>query len=265
MDLISQIDQFDGSFRQEYMPSKVSVNEREVLYMVKKQEEPIRIILLDSCNLVRAGIRSLLQDHADLKIVADIEDPDQIVNQVSRIDSDIILYEYDEDRGCTLELLEQVLQVCKRSRIILVTRIKDQDLHVQAVKLGVQGIVSKDQSPDILFKAIRKVYAGELWIDHTLMASIISNTLLKETTKRLDPDLQHIDLLVPRELEIIQSIGLGKKNKQIADELCISASTVRHYLTSIYRKLGVTDRLELLVFAHNHNLVRSIHGKKKKD
>lgn len=255
MDQITQVNLIDFSLQLDIKPSQMAVNERGVPYMINDHKEPIRIILLDSCNLVRAGIRSLIEEQMDLKIVADIENPDHVANQVSNIESDIILYEYDPERGCTLEHLENVVKVCKQSRIILVTRVKDHNLHIQAVKLGIKGIVSKDQSPEILFKAIRKVHSGEVWFDRTLMASIVATTLRKESAQRNDPDLQRIALLVPRELEIIRSIGLGMKNKQIADELCISASTVRHYLTSIYRKLGVTDRLELLVFAHNHKLV----------
>lgn len=257
------MDQFNGILQLDQMPSKISIGEREVTYMVNDHKDPIRIILLDSCRLVRSGLRSLIETQPDMVIVGESEEP-VLTNQISNIDSDIILFEYDEDRDCNFEILEELLQVCKQARVILVTRLKDNDLHMQAVKIGVRGIVSKDQSPEMLFKAIRKVHAGEVWIDRTLMASIVSSTIHRDSRNRRDPDLQHISLLVPRELEIIQLIGLGKKNKQIADDLCISASTVRHYLTSIYSKLGVTDRLELLVFAHNHNLVQPIVGKKKK-
>ena len=141
--------------------------------------------------------------------------------------------------------------------MILVTGSSDRQTYLQAVQHGVLGIVSKTQPPEALIKAIRKVHAGEVWIEHSLMADLVNNSFHGQNETAADPEADCIGRLCEREREIIQFIGRGMKNKQIASQMCIAETTVLHYLTSIYAKLGVSDRLELLVFAYNHGLTQA--------
>jgi DNA-binding NarL/FixJ family response regulator len=116
------------------------------------------------------------------------------------------------------------------------------------------GIVSKTQSPEVLIKAVRKVHLGEVWIEHSLIANLVNGSFHAQAAPPADPDAEQIRLISEREREVIHLIGRGLKNKQIASQLSIGETTVRHHLTSIYSKLGVSDRLELLIFSHSHQL-----------
>ena len=123
-----------------------------------------------------------------------------------------------------------------------------------ALRLGASGIVGKDQPADVLFKAIEKVHAGEVWVDRVLMATILGAMSSTGERRTADPEAAKIALLTARERQIIAVVGEGLKNKRIAERLRISEATVRHHLTSIFDKLGVSGRLELTVYAYQHGL-----------
>jgi len=108
-----------------------------------------------------------------------------------------------------------------------------------------------------LLKAITKVYAGEIWFDRSMMGSVLSQMSRVGKGNNQDPEAVKMATLTEREREIITLIGEGLKNKQIADRLFISETTVRHHLTSIFAKLEVSDRLELIIYAFRHNLAQS--------
>ena len=156
-----------------------------------------------------------------------------------------------------LKLFQAINKAWARARMILVTGLNDHQSYMQAVQHGVLGIVSKTQSPDVLIKAIRKVHIGEIWVEHSLIAQLVTNSFHGQPASAADPVMESIEQLSEREREIIQFIGRGLKNKQIASQLYISDTTVRHHLTRIYCKLGVSDRLELLVFAQEHKLTQN--------
>ena len=116
-------------------------------------------------------------------------------------------------------------------------------------------MISKNQSPEVLIKAIDKVNAGEVWLERSLIATVLSRLSRGQGTPRTDKETDNLNHLSEREKEVVRLIGQGLKNRKISQELCISETTVRHHLTSIYSKLGVSDRLELLVYAHRNGLV----------
>jgi DNA-binding NarL/FixJ family response regulator len=147
--------------------------------------------------------------------------------------------------------------VCEQARLILVTDTIDPLVHQQAVGEGVMGVVLKSQQPEVLIKAIEKVNAGEVWLERSMIANVLSRLSRNHQPNRIDSEMDSISQLSNREKQVLQLIGQGYKNKKISTQLCISETTVRHHLTSIYGKLGVTDRLELLVHAHRYGLVKS--------
>src|SRR5262249_37417395 len=137
-------------------------------------------------------------------------------------------------------------------RILILTGVRDPDLHQRALSLGAMGLVLKEQLADVLLQAIVKVHAGEAWLEPTMMASVLGALV---RAQRPDPEVAKIASLTARERDIIALIGEGLRNRQIAACLRISETTVRHHLTSIFNKLGVGDRLELLVYIHRHDLL----------
>jgi DNA-binding NarL/FixJ family response regulator len=140
-------------------------------------------------------------------------------------------------------------------RVVVITESGDLECQANALKLGAVGIVHRDQNPKILLEALRQVHRGDTWLNQVLLNRILSN---KGSTdrKRLDSlDYCSTDQLTPREREVIRMIGEGLKNRLIAERLFISEATVRHHLSSIYGKVGVEDRLNLVIYAYANGLV----------
>jgi len=217
-------------------------------------DKPIRIVIIDNQTLVRAGLRLILEKHPGLKVVGEAGKANEGLEIVSSQKPDIILLKLDPFSSIGLEIIGKFTNASSSSRIILLARLDEVPVFINAIQEGVLGIVLKTQTPETLIKAIQKVHAGEVWIERSMIASLLSGLTNGQRLITQDPQTKSITELSPRERQVIQQIGKGLKNSQIAKQLCLSETTVRHHLTSIYEKLGVSDRLELLVFAHRNGL-----------
>ena len=215
---------------------------------------PIRIFILDPYALIRTGLRLIIEGEPGMEVVGEAGDSTAGLEMVARQKPDLILLKLNHRGDPDLEVIPQLMETCPRTRIILLTTIDDFHTCSQAIDMGVLGIVSKVQPQMAFLKAIKKVHDGEVWIDHSMMVHLIKSRARTHRTPLIDPETESIKMVSKREREVIQLIGRGLKNKQIADQLCIRETTVRHHLTSVYGKLGVSDRLELLVFALRHKL-----------
>ena len=189
-----------------------------------------------------------------MKVVGEAGEGNKGLEIVADLKPDIILLKLDPFRSIGLDVIRKLYKASSRSRVILLAQTDETQMFISAVQEGVLGIVLKTQTPEILIKAIQKVHAGEVWIERSMIANLLSGVRNGQNLIAQDPQTERIAQLSPRERQIIQQIGLALKNYQIAKKLCLSETTVRHHLTSIYGKLGVTDRLELLVFAHRYGL-----------
>lgn len=216
----------------------------------------IRVVLVDSHVLVRAGLRMLMESQPGLKVVGEAGNCPDAVTVVAREMPDIILLEPNIEEKDGVEIISSLLRAARSARILLVTGIRDAQVHQRALELGALGVLLKDQPAERLVKAIRKVHEGEAWVDRSMMARMLTGMSGMRTNEDEDPISANIATLSPREREIIAFIGSGLKNRQIADRLCISEITVRHHLSSIFSKLGVTDRLELVIFAFRHGIAQ---------
>jgi len=219
-------------------------------------EKPIRIIILDPYALIRAGLRLIIEGEPGMEVIGDAGDSTLGLEMVARQKPDIILLKLNAAGEPGLNVIPQLLEECSNTRIILMTTTDDFQTCSQAVQMGVLGVVSKAQPPKALLMAIKKVYEGEVWIERSMMAHLLKTMSPARRPPFLDPETERISQLSGRERQVIHLIGLGLKNKYIATQLSISETTVRHHLTSIYDKLGVSDRLELLVFAHRSGLTK---------
>jgi DNA-binding NarL/FixJ family response regulator len=139
-----------------------------------------------------------------------------------------------------------------------VTSEDNSQVFLRAVQNGVMGIVTKTQRPEVLIKAIEKGFAGEVWIERSLIADLLTRLPRnnRPNSSGSDPEAEHIGQLSDRERQVIVLIYHGLKNKQISVQLFISETTVRHHLTSKLSKLEVSDRLELLVYAYRSGLAK---------
>ena len=218
----------------------------------------IRITILDPFALIRAGLKLILENEPDLKVVGDSGDSREALEIVSCQEPDILLLKLNSTGDAGIDIIPKIQEACHQTKIILMTTTEDPQTCKQAIQCGVLGVISQAQPSQVLLKAVRKVYEGEVWIERSMMAYFVSTMSGARRSAALDPDTERINQLSERERDVIRLIGVGLKNKQIASQLCISDATVRHHLTSIFNKLGVSDRLELLVFAVRCGLTKHI-------
>lgn len=215
--------------------------------------KPIRLVIIDKHTIVRAGLRMLIESYPQFQVVGDAPPCEDALEMIRQQQPDIILLEVENGQTNNLDQIPQLLDAGQGARVILLIEESDAKIHHQAAQLGAMGVVLKEHSPEVLVKAITKVHAGEVWFDR----ATIANVLTQMSRGRMnDPEAEKIASLSPREREIVALVGAGLKNQQIAERLAISETTVRHHLTSIFAKLGVSDRLELLIYAYQRNLAR---------
>ena len=216
--------------------------------------QPLRVLLIDDHALVLAGLRMLIQSWAGLKVVGEASNRADALALATKEQPNIILLDLDLGRDNGLEFLPDLLSAAKEARIIVLTGVRDIEAHRRAISLGAMGVVPKEKAAEVLIKAFEKVHAGEVWLDRSMMASVLAEMSKAKETKKISPEAAKIATLTAREREVITLLGEGLKNKQIAERLFISDTTVRHHFTSIFSKLNVTDRFELLIYAYRHRL-----------
>lgn len=216
-------------------------------------EQRIRILLIDSQALFRAGLRLLMEREAGLEVMAEAGTRAEALAAAASAQPDIILIGLDEGNEEILDLIPELREAATRARLLVLSGTDDGELLQHSVLLGATGIVSKNDPVEVLVQAINKVRGGEVWLDGAIIASVLDE-IPRVRGSRLSEANGKINSLTEREREVVALIGEGIKNRQIADRLFISEATVRHHLTSIFAKLGVSDRFELTIFAYRHGL-----------
>jgi DNA-binding NarL/FixJ family response regulator len=127
-------------------------------------------------------------------------------------------------------------------------------MHRACVRLRARGLIQKESASEVLIKAIRRINDGEVWFDRAMMSSVLDDALNQRAAKDADPERSKIASLTEREMQVIALVCESLRNKQIAERLFISDTTVRHHLTSIFSKLEVSDRLELVIYSFRQGL-----------
>jgi DNA-binding NarL/FixJ family response regulator len=219
-------------------------------------EEAIRILIVDDHVIVRAGLRMLLENHEGMVVVGEAGSRLEALAITTDQQPDIILLDLDIGGENGLDFLRELLDAARGARVLVLTGVRDPESHRRAVHLGAMGLVFKDKAAEVLIKAIQKVHAGEVWLDRSLTASVLSEMLQADQTKKVDPEAEKIGSLTSREREIVGLVCEGLKNKQIGDRLFISEATVRNHLTSILAKLGLSDRFELALYSYRQHLAK---------
>jgi DNA-binding NarL/FixJ family response regulator len=217
--------------------------------------QTIRILLIEDHAVVRAGLRLLIQSRPDLVVVGEAANHADALAVAAREQPDIILLDLDLGAENGLDLLPGLRAVASQARVLVLTGVRDVQGHRLAIRRGARGLVLKEQAPEVLLKAITKVHAGEVWLERTLLSSVLDEIAVGET-RPANTEAARIATLTEREREVIALVGEGLKNKQIGSRLSITETTVGHHLTSIFAKLGVESRLEMVLFAHRHNITK---------
>jgi DNA-binding NarL/FixJ family response regulator len=218
----------------------------------------IRVLLADSQELIRLAMRTLLSAQDNIELVGEACSFQELIQLNQQLKPDIILLElYFKDE----DVMPKLYEILSDGPLVLVlTDCKDHETHLQALRLGVRGIVIKDQSIEIILKAIRIVCEGEVWIDRYVTLDLWRNyTQTHEVKSTVGAAGNNLGFdrykLTPRELEVARLAARGLPAKKIASKLFISDKTVRNQLAVIYNKLGVCSQVELVFQAANLDLL----------
>jgi DNA-binding NarL/FixJ family response regulator len=144
--------------------------------------------------------------------------------------------------------------------ILILVGQHDTAIYQECLKVGISGLIQKSETSDSLFKAIEKIHNGEMWFDRSMMGETIRQLLHEKRILREFPKAHTVNELTDRENQVVELICQGMKNRDIADQLFITETTVRHHLTSVFNKLEIGSRLELVVYAFKNNLVKTPNG-----
>jgi len=195
----------------------------------------------------------LIEHDQRMQVVAQAGNKTEALERAATSRPDVIILDLllgDEDG---LSFLPELCQASPNSRVLVLTGVQNPDAHRRAIRRGAMGIVLKEHAADQLLKAIKKVNDGEVWIERSMMGSMIQEI---NKPSLVDPEVSKIESLTDREREVIALIGEGLKNKQVGERLFISETTVTHHLSSVFSKLEVSDRLELIIYAFRHGLAK---------
>jgi NarL family two-component system response regulator LiaR len=245
-----------------------------------------RILIIEDEEIVREGLSLLIDQEADLQVIGKASSTQDAIAIAREKNPDVVLLDIKLGSEDGIECLAELMLVSPDMRVLILTGTTDVETHYAAVSNGAMGIVRKIDGAEILVSAIRKVMDGEVWLNGELMAKVLDDLHRAKAarssqtngngektndhsggherapvaaqrqpgTQKEDYEGVKIARLTDREREVIQLIGKGMRNQQIADELCISVITVRHHLTSIFSKLEVGDRFELAIYSFKHGL-----------
>jgi DNA-binding NarL/FixJ family response regulator len=213
----------------------------------------IRVILADSQAIYRVGIRKVFALEDDLRVVAQADSIENLRAAIERFPTDIVLMEGSLLNG-TANIIPELLRIAPDVKLVVQAVAADENQTVELYRRGVRGIVSRSISPDLLVRCIRRIAAGETWIDNQSVSWVIE-AYRSQAAALVNPRTQ--PKLTPKEMAIITCITQGKRNKEIAFQLGTTEQVIKNYLRKIYDKLGVSDRLELALYCLHNKIINS--------
>jgi len=211
---------------------------------------PIRLIVADDHPLILDGVENLFRLEEDFQLMAKCTDGIETLKAVRRHRPDVVILDIRMPGKDGLQIAREMLAEKLPTRVVLLTAELEDDQLMEAVRSGVRGIVLKEMAPQLLVQCVRKVHAGEQWLDRRSTMVNLEKMLRREAAAR-----EIAALITPREISIVKMVAQGLKNKEIASRLFISEGTVKVHLHNIFVKLPVKSRLALLRYAQEKGLV----------
>jgi two-component system, NarL family, response regulator DegU len=216
-----------------------------------------RVVIVDDHTLFREGLRTILEMEDDIEVVADAENAEDIVELVWQTKPDVLLLDIRMPQGSGLDAVPAVLRISPRTQVLVLTASDEKEEHVRAFRLGAKGVVLKDSARQTLMQAIHTVCAGQVWVDARMTGTLV------EELAQMGPDsgggvTRDENGLTEREREIVRLVATGQKNREVGATLSISERTVKTHLTNIFQKLGVRDRVGLVMYVLRHGLTGAV-------
>jgi DNA-binding NarL/FixJ family response regulator len=215
----------------------------------------ISILIADDQDLVREGLRMLLEAEPDLRVAGEASDGVQAVAEVARLDPDVVLMDVRMPRADGIEATAQLARRACRTRILVLTTFDLDEYVYRAMKAGAIGFLLKDASREQLAQAVRTVSAG-----HTLLAPAITQRLIEDFCQAPAPNRAGGGTrLSERELDVVRLVAAGQSNAEIAASLCLSEATVKTHIARILARLDLRDRVQVAIFAYESGIIRAGH------
>ncbi len=211
----------------------------------------IRVLIVDDDALVRTGLSMMLAGADDLRIVAEADDGDKVGALIAEHSPDVVLMDIRMPRVDGLAATEAVRARAGAPEVIILTTFDADDHVVRALRAGAGGFLLKDTPPADIINAIRRVVAGE----PILSPSVTRRLIARVTEARHSPARELLADLSDREREVVVAIGQGKSNAQIGAELYMSVATVKAHVSRLLTKLGLNNRVQVALLAHDAGLV----------
>ncbi len=210
--------------------------------------KPINIVIVDDHSMIREGLKQLLELEGDISVIGEAGDGLECMTLLNKVVPDVLLLDINMPNMNGLQVLEQLKREKKNVKVLILTIHNEIEYLLKAVNIGVNGYVLKDSDSSVLKTAIGAIYNGENYIQPSL------TPLLKEKITKPRTNIRD-SVLTRRELQVLELLGEGIYNKEIAEKLFISEKTVKNHVSSIFKKIGVSDRTQAVVFAIRNNMI----------
>jgi DNA-binding NarL/FixJ family response regulator len=214
--------------------------------MVKKT----RIFLVDDHDIVRLGLMTLLNDQADMEVIGEADTASAGIKGVEKFRPDVVLMDIRIPGEGGIEAAQQISQRFPESKVVMLTSFADDELVVRAIRAGAVGYVLKQVGNEELLRAIRAAARGEALLDPATTARLLSR--VREAERKADEDA--FRTLSDREMDVLVHLAKGKTNAEIGTILNLSEKTVGNYVSNIFGKLSLNNRIELAAYAYEHHL-----------
>jgi len=210
----------------------------------------IRVLVADDQNLVRSGFRLMLEQQPDLEVVAEAADGQQAVRLAREQHPDVVLMDIRMPVLDGIAATEQLVREPNPPRVLVLTTFDVDDYVVDALRVGASGYLLKDVDPEDLVQAVRSVAAGDMPLAPAVLGRIVSSYVDRGSRRQDD----RFEALSSREREVLRLLGRGLTNAEICETLVVSLPTAKTHVASVLAKLGLRDRVQAAIFAHEHGL-----------
>ena len=209
----------------------------------------VKIMITDDHSMIREGLKNLLELDGDIEVIAEAENGEECLQKLLTVKPDVLLLDINMPKMNGLEVLKSLKDAKSKVKVLILTVHNETEYLLKAVEIGINGYVLKDSESAELKKVIFTIADGENYIQPSLIPALNSKMIEK------NEDEIKLESLTKRELQVLKELAVGKFNRDIAKEMEISERTVKNHISSIFKKLDVTDRTQAAVFAIRNNLI----------
>lgn len=217
---------------------------------------PVEFLIVDDHPIFRYGLRRLLESEPGFKVAGEAGDGRQAIALARELSPHVVILDLGLPDRDGLEVLHELSALDPRPRIVILTVAIERPNIARAFQLGASAIVLKEAASELLIESVRTVLTGGYWVGRETVSDVVQ-LLQRFLPRGTGPTRQNFGLS-PREIQVVAAIAAGYSNREIAHKLSLSEQTVKHHVTNIFDKVGVSNRMELVLFAVSHKLVDDI-------